>query len=243
MIYLETPVQQLSNVSTYPGLGGGGAAASYLYCEMKFHFIFKHCLISSNLLKTKNKKPRCVGTVAKTPGIEGFLFQFVPVINHPKSSLLKPYILLLWLRYITSHHGYSCRSHRPWLEYRNVLYVGLPLNTTRKLSFLQCATTRMVLARLPRYHYATPDWQGLHWLPVVFRVKFKLLTSTYKVFSPLAEAWLVGSKERDFSVASPWLWAWSTPFLPSPIGSWRQKNLGRHFLWLTILIPLLHSWF
>jgi len=60
------------------------------------------------------------------------------------------------------------------LDYANCLYSGLPKRTVTKLQRIQNAAIK-VLYRKPKYTHVTPLLREAHWLPVVFRIKFKLL--------------------------------------------------------------------
>ena len=65
------------------------------------------------------------------------------------------------------------------LDYCNCIFVGMPLNSIRKLHLAHNAAARVVQEPLPRAHM-TPILRQLHWLPVMKRCQFKLLTITFK---------------------------------------------------------------
>ena len=65
------------------------------------------------------------------------------------------------------------------LDYCNCIFVGMPLNSIRKLQLAHNAAARVVQNPLPRAHM-TPILRQLHWLPVMKRCQFKLLTITFK---------------------------------------------------------------
>ena len=65
------------------------------------------------------------------------------------------------------------------LDYCNALYMGLPLRCTRKLQLVQNAAARVIMGAT-RCSHITPILRELHWLPVAFRVCFKVLTTIFK---------------------------------------------------------------
>ena len=65
------------------------------------------------------------------------------------------------------------------LDYGNALYYGLPNKEVTKLQRLQNYATKTILGR-NKYDSSTLARHQLHWLPVVERIKFKLLTLVYK---------------------------------------------------------------
>ncbi|XP_061490034.1 tRNA-splicing endonuclease subunit Sen15 isoform X1 [Rhineura floridana] len=78
------------------------------------------------------------------------------------------------------------------LDYCNALYVGLPLKTTQKLQLVQNAAAHLLTNSRHRDHI-TPVLFDLHWLPVVFRARFKVLVLTFKTLYGFGPAYL---KER-----------------------------------------------
>ena len=76
------------------------------------------------------------------------------------------------------------------LDYCNSLYYGLPNSQLIKLQRVQNAAARLV-CNLPLGIHITPSLQQLHWLPVQFRVKFKILLLTFKAIHGLAPKYLV----------------------------------------------------
>ena len=75
------------------------------------------------------------------------------------------------------------------LDYCNALYVGLPLKLMRKLQVVQNAAARL-LTGVRKYQRISPTLARLHWLPVRFRIDFKVLMLTYKALNSLGPRYL-----------------------------------------------------
>ena len=75
------------------------------------------------------------------------------------------------------------------LDYCNAVYAGLPKSTTSFLQRVQNAATRLVAGSGPRDHI-TPVLHSLHWLPVVFRVTFKLCLLMHLVHTGRSPSYL-----------------------------------------------------
>jgi len=65
------------------------------------------------------------------------------------------------------------------LDYCNALLIGLPRYQVQRLQRLQNRAARLV-TRSRKFSHITPLLKELHWLPVLQRVKFKLLLYVYK---------------------------------------------------------------
>ncbi|XP_060100566.1 uncharacterized protein LOC132575897 [Heteronotia binoei] len=75
------------------------------------------------------------------------------------------------------------------LDYCNALYMGLPLCRTQKLQSVQNAAARLLLG-LPRWEHIRSGLRDLHWLPITFRVQYKVLVITFKALYGLGPAYL-----------------------------------------------------
>ena len=66
------------------------------------------------------------------------------------------------------------------IDYCNSLFASLTLSELKRLQGVQNSLCRVV-TRSSRYTHATPNLEKLHWLPVKYRVLFKIGLITYKV--------------------------------------------------------------
>ncbi len=71
------------------------------------------------------------------------------------------------------------------LDYCNALLGGCPASSINKLQIVQNAAAR-VLTRSRKYDHITPI---LHWLPIKFRISYKILLLAYKAINDLAPAY------------------------------------------------------
>ena len=119
------------------------------------------------------------------------------------------------------------------LDYCNALYMGATEASIARLQLVQNAAARL-LTNSRKYDHITPILASLHWLPVHFRIHFKVILFVFKALNGLAPLYLAeliqpyipnrslrsadqqllavprarlkGRGERAFAVAAPKLW-------------------------------------
>ncbi len=75
------------------------------------------------------------------------------------------------------------------IDYCNALLTGVSKSTLNRLQYVQNAAAR-VLTRSRTSEHISPILESLHWLPVRFRIDFKILMLTYKALHGLAPEYL-----------------------------------------------------
>ncbi len=75
------------------------------------------------------------------------------------------------------------------LDYCNSLYTGISQTALSRLQLVQNAAARLLTRNHKRDHI-TPFLQSLHWLPVRYRVDFKILLIVYKSLNDMAPSYI-----------------------------------------------------
>ena len=71
----------------------------------------------------------------------------------------------------------------------NALFTGLPKNI-KKLELIQNSAARLLTETKKREHI-TPVLAKLHWLPVSYRIDFKVMLITYKALNGIASSYII----------------------------------------------------
>lgn len=75
------------------------------------------------------------------------------------------------------------------IDYCNALLASCPKTSLKNLQLVQNAAARL-LAGTNRQEHITPVLKSLHWLPVEYRIKFKICLITYKAIKGMAPMYL-----------------------------------------------------
>ena len=75
------------------------------------------------------------------------------------------------------------------VDYCNCLLFGLPSIHLSKLQRVQNSAARLVCS-ISRYEHITPVLFSLHWLPVYYRIHFKILLFTFKAIHGMAPEYI-----------------------------------------------------
>ena len=75
------------------------------------------------------------------------------------------------------------------LDYCNSLLAGVPDCVLQNLQYLQNSAARL-LSGTKKYEHITPILKSLHWLPVRYRIDFKILLMTYKALNGMAPKYI-----------------------------------------------------
>lgn len=75
------------------------------------------------------------------------------------------------------------------LDYCNSLYSGINQSSLARLQLVQNAAARLLTGTRRRDHI-TPILASLHWLPVIFRINFKILLFVFKALSGVAPSYI-----------------------------------------------------
>ena len=77
-----------------------------------------------------------------------------------------------------------------WLDYCNSLLCGLPQVQINKIQRAQNAAARLIF-RQPKFGHITPVLSQLHWLPIKYRIQFKILLMTFKAIHGMVPDYII----------------------------------------------------
>ena len=87
------------------------------------------------------------------------------------------------------------------LDINNALLFGLPDTSLQKLQRVQNAAARLV-SRIPKRSHITPVLMQLHWLPVSYRIMYKILLTVHKAIFGIAPSYIMDMLELKKSSRS-----------------------------------------
>ena len=109
------------------------------------------------------------------------------------------------------------------LDYCNSLYSGITCASLSRLQLVQNAAARL-LTGTRRWDHITPVLISLHWLPVKFRIHFKVLLFVYKALHSLAPPYITALIQPPDSTTTRQLRSADQMQLKVPFVLLRQKG-------------------
>ena len=126
--------------------------------------------------------------------------------------MYKQVLSLSKIRCYLDKHSLACIIHAfvtCRLDYGNALLCGYPESQIQKLQRVQNVAARLISGHR-KYDHITPVLKELHWLPVVKRLQFNVVTTVFKAMHDTAPAYL-----QELIV----------PYAPSRVLRSREHNL------------------
>ena len=130
-----------------------------------------------------------------------------------------------------------------WLDYCNAVLAGLPILTISPLQRVQNAAAWLVTQLRPRDH-VTPAMSDLHWLPVEYRITYKLCLLMHRIHNVKAALYLTdiatatlgiescsglrsASSDR-YKIPQSWLWFRERRFAVAGPRAWNNLSTCLH---------------
>ena len=104
------------------------------------------------------------------------------------------------------------------------LLYGLPACTIAKLQQFQNAAARLTIMQVPKFCHISPILSSLHWLPVKYRIDFKIVLTTFNAIHGLGPKYL--SELLHFKHNSNYSFRSNNMFLLSPSKCKTLSTLG-----------------
>ena len=115
--------------------------------------------------------------------------------DHITKTSSAAFYYLYDIRRIRKYLSKECTTNRihafisSCLDYCNSLLYGLPAYQIQKLQRVQNSAARLVFDE-SKFCHITPFLRVLHWLPVKYRIVFKILSLTFKAIHKLAPTYI-----------------------------------------------------
>uniref|UniRef100_A0A3Q3J5H2 Reverse transcriptase domain-containing protein n=1 Tax=Monopterus albus TaxID=43700 RepID=A0A3Q3J5H2_MONAL len=136
--------------------------------------------------------PACTGTVRNFGVILDSNFDFDKQIRSVVKTSIYHLRLLMKVKPFLSYADLEKAIHAfiiLRLDYCNALYVGISQSLLRKLQLVQNAAAQL-LSNTPKFAHITPVLRSLHWLPIQYRINFKILLFVFKAINGLAPPYI-----------------------------------------------------
>lgn len=129
------------------------------------------------------------------------------------------------------------------LDYCNSMFFGLPKCHLDKLQRLQNTSARLITGS-KRLNHITPVLKELHWLPVEYRIKFKILLLTFKIingYSPCYLSSLINRSNPNRIHRSAYQYLLQIPLVKTSTYGQRAFSYSAPKLWNSLPVHIKNS--